>query len=117
MVLRACSLGIFRLGHIRVIHADRCSHKRRTMRRKIVILFIAAFTSIFSAGACGGQGDVNKAEQDVKEAEQDVEEAKQEVKVKEAEQERKEAEQQVKEEQQKEKQEKKQQGQDAEPDT
>ena len=62
------------------------------MRRKIVILFIAAFTSIFSAGACGGQGDVNEAEQDVKEAEQDVEEAKQEVK---------EAEQQVKEEKKK----------------
>ena len=34
-----------------------------------VILFIAAFTSIFGVAACGGQGDVNEAEQDVKEAE------------------------------------------------
>ena len=49
-----------------VSHADQCSHKSRIMRRKIVSLFIAAFTSIFSAGACGGQGDVNEREQDVK---------------------------------------------------
>ena len=95
------------LGHIRGA-ADRCvCTKGEPVRRKILILFIAAFTSIFGVAACGGQGDVNKAEQDVKEAEQDVEEAKQEVKVKEAEQERKEAEQQVKEEQQKEKEEQK----------
>ena len=75
------------------------------MKRKIAILFIAAFTSVFGVGACGGQGDVNEAEQDVKEAEQDVEEAKQEVKVKEAEQEEKEAELKVQEEKQEEKQE------------
>src|SRR5918998_6951195 len=92
------------LGHIRGA-VDRCVRtKGEPMRRKILILFIAAFTSIFGVTACGGQGDVNEAEQDVKEAEQDVEEAKQEVKVKEAEQERKEAEQKVKEEQQREKQ-------------
>ena len=45
------------------------------MKRKIAILFIAAFTSVFGVVACGGQGDVNEAEQDVKEAEKDVEEA------------------------------------------
>jgi uncharacterized protein with von Willebrand factor type A (vWA) domain len=80
--------------------------KRRIMRRKIVILFVAAFTSIFGAVACGTEADVQQAEKEVKEAEQNVEEAEQEVKVKEAEKEEKEAELKVQEEKQEEKQEK-----------
>jgi uncharacterized protein with von Willebrand factor type A (vWA) domain len=92
--------------------------KRRSMRRKLVILFVAVFTSIFGGAACGGEADVQQAEQEVKEAEQNVEEAEQEVKVKEAEQAEKEAELKVQEEKQEEKQEKQetQQGQGPEAD-
>jgi cell division protein FtsB len=32
--------------------------KRRSMRRKLVILFVAVFTSIFGGAACGGEADV-----------------------------------------------------------
>ena len=80
--------------------------KRRIMKRVLVILFFAAFASIFGAAACGTEADVQQAEKEVKEAEQNVEEAEQEVKVKEAEQEEKEAELKVQEEKQEEKQEK-----------
>ena len=50
------------------------------MRKKLVILFVAAFTSIFGVAACGGEADVQQAEEEVKEAEQKVQEEKQEEK-------------------------------------
>jgi ribosomal protein L12E/L44/L45/RPP1/RPP2 len=54
--------------------------KKENHEKKLVILFVAAFTSIFGAVACGGEADVQQAEQEVKEAEQNVEEAEQEEK-------------------------------------